>query len=78
MQGGCLDINANATTSGTKVQLWTCNGGGNQQWTPGANGSLVNPQSGLCLDDPGSSTSTGIQLQIWSCNGTNAQRWTLP
>ncbi|MFC0844232.1 RICIN domain-containing protein [Streptomyces noboritoensis] len=49
-----------------------------QAWQPTANGSLLNPQSGLCLDDPGSSTTDGTQLQIYDCNGTNAQKWTLP
>ena len=32
--GKCLDVNGGATADGTKIQLWTCNGGANQQWTP--------------------------------------------
>jgi hypothetical protein len=32
----CLDANGQATANGTKVQLWTCNGGANQKWTRGA------------------------------------------
>ena len=30
--GLCLDVNGAGTANGTKVQLWTCNGGSNQQW----------------------------------------------
>jgi hypothetical protein len=32
----CLDANGQATANGTKVQLWTCNGGANQKWSRGA------------------------------------------
>ncbi|MEY9964074.1 putative alpha-1,2-mannosidase [Streptacidiphilus sp. MAP12-16] len=76
--GGCLDVTSSGTANGTKTQWYQCNGTGAQQWKPGANNSLVNPESGKCLDDPGSSTTAGTQLQIYTCNGTNAQNWTLP
>lgn len=76
--GKCLDADHSGTTNGTLIQLWTCNGSGAQQWTPGANGSLVNPQSKLCLDDPNSTTTNGTQLQLYSCNGSAAQNWKLP
>ena len=74
----CLDINGGGIANGTAVQMWDCNGGAGQVWRPGANGSLVNPQSGRCLDDPGGGAVDGTQLQIWDCNATNAQRWVLP
>ncbi|GAB1639850.1 lectin [Krasilnikovia sp. MM14-A1259] len=76
--GKCLDVSSSGTADGTKVQLWGCNGTGAQKWSPGANGSLVNPQSGKCLDDPSASTVNGARLQIYTCNGTAAQNWTLP
>ncbi|GAA2038591.1 GH92 family glycosyl hydrolase [Catenulispora yoronensis] len=76
--GGCLDANGSGTTNGTLIQYWTCNGTGAQKWTAGANGSLVNTNSGLCLDDPGYSTTAGTQLELWTCNGGANQRWTLP
>ena len=72
----CLD--AAGTANGAAVRLWTCNGGGGQNWTAGANGSLVNPQSGKCLDANGGSSADGTQLIIWSCHGGANQRWTLP
>jgi ricin-type beta-trefoil lectin protein len=33
--GLCLDETGAATADGALVQLWTCNGGSNQQWTFG-------------------------------------------
>jgi hypothetical protein len=30
--GLCLDAIGNATANGTKVNLWSCHGGANQQW----------------------------------------------
>ncbi|WP_461118513.1 PQQ-dependent sugar dehydrogenase [Saccharothrix stipae] len=72
----CMD--AAGTADGALVRLWTCNGGGAQNWTAGANGSLVNQQSGKCLDANGASSADGTQLIIWSCHGGTNQRWTLP
>jgi non-reducing end alpha-L-arabinofuranosidase len=75
--GRCLDITGGGTAAGTKVELWDCNGGGNQVWQQQANGSLLNPASGLCLDSPGGSTANNTQLQIYTCNGTPAQQFPL-
>jgi len=76
--GKCLDVTGKGTADGTLVELWTCNGGTNQQWTAGANSSLVGTGSGKCLDDPKKSTVDGTQQQIWTCNGGTNQVWTLP
>jgi len=65
------------TANGTLVELWTCNGGANQQWLP-VNGMLVNPVSGRCLDDPAFTTTNGTQLDIWDCNGGSNQQWAIP
>ncbi|MFC6090150.1 carbohydrate-binding protein [Saccharothrix lopnurensis] len=72
----CLD--AAGSADGSVVRLWTCNGGAGQNWTEGANGSLVNTQSGRCLDANGGATADGTQLIVWSCHGGTNQRWTLP
>ncbi len=74
--GKCLDVAG--TGNGALVRLWTCNGSGAQNWTAGANGSLVNTQSGKCLDANGASSADGTQLIIWTCHGGANQRWTLP
>ena len=29
----CLDVYNNQTAPGTRVELWPCNGGANQQWS---------------------------------------------
>jgi hypothetical protein len=75
--GRCLDIDGDGTAVGTKVELWDCNSVGGQVWQQQANGSLLNPQSGLCLDDPGGNTANGTVLQIYTCNGTSAQQFAL-
>ena len=75
--GMCLDVDAAGTADGTTVDLYTCNGTGAQDWVPGANGSLINPNSGKCLDDTGWGGS-GTQVQIWDCTGNANQSWNLP
>lgn len=74
--GKCLDAASGGTTNGTLIDLYTCSGATSQQWTFGANGSLVNVNSGTCLDDPTSSQTAGTQLQLYTCDNTAAQKWT--
>jgi type 1 glutamine amidotransferase len=74
----CMGVAGGSTANGAQVQLSTCNGSGGQNWAAGANGSLVNSQSGKCLDANGASTADGTQLIIWTCHGGTNQRWTLP
>nr|WP_232791418.1 RICIN domain-containing protein [Streptomyces capitiformicae] len=31
--GLCLDANAGGTANGTRITLWSCHGGTNQQWS---------------------------------------------
>jgi beta-glucosidase len=79
IHGKCLNIVNNGTADGSKLQLWTCNGGANEQWEiVGGYGELYNPVSGRCLEDPSSSTANGKQLDIWTCNGGNNQNWLPP
>jgi hypothetical protein len=75
--GRCLDIKGNGTASGTQVELWDCDGAGGQQWVPQANGSLLNPPSGLCLTSPGGVTANGTVLDIEACNGGASQRFVI-
>ena len=37
----CLDVNGNGTANGTKVQIWTWNGGAAQRFTFNPNGTIV-------------------------------------
>jgi predicted alpha-1,2-mannosidase len=73
--GKCLDVFGAGTANGTKIDLYTCNGGSNQHWRLTAADQIVNPSSGLCLDDPNLSTTKGTQLDIWACNGGANQKW---
>jgi len=74
----CLDVTGKGTTDGVLVELWGCNGQTNQQWSVGANSSLVGTGSGKCLDDTGNSTTNGTQQEIWTCTGGANQKWSLP
>jgi hypothetical protein len=79
IHGKCLNIVNNGTTNGSKLQLWGCNGGANEQWEiTGGFGQLYNPVSGKCVDDPYSSKTNGTQLDIWSCNDEPWQAWLAP
>lgn len=71
----CLDINASGTADGTKIQIWTCNGTGAQQWTIGSDGTFRG--LGKCLDVRFSGTTNGTIVQLWTCNGTGAQVWSI-
>jgi Ricin-type beta-trefoil lectin domain len=78
VNGKCLDIYRDQTTSKAPVELWTCTGGANQQWRATAVGTLLNPVSGKCLDDPRYSTTPGTQLELYTCTGGANQQWKLP
>lgn len=75
--GRCLDVPSGSTVAGTKVQLYDCNGNVAQNWTQQANGTLVNPNSGLCLTAPGATPGNGTLLDIEACTGSTAQQFRL-
>jgi hypothetical protein len=71
----CLDDTGNGTAAGTKVQVWTCYGDSEQQWTVEADGTLqVNGDH--CLDSSGGATSPGTLVVLDPCNGSTSQIWT--
>jgi hypothetical protein len=76
------DANGNPYQNGDKVQMWTCQGGLNQQWTVNTlEGAIINKMSGKCLDaenEPPSPTpwNNGDTMQLWDCNGYGQQLWT--
>ncbi|AZQ69946.1 MULTISPECIES: RICIN domain-containing protein [Streptomyces] len=75
--GQCLDADANAGGNGTKVQVWACNGSGQQAWISWDNGALESVRfRGMCLDaDTNGGGRNGTRVQLWQCNGTAQQRW---
>jgi type 1 glutamine amidotransferase len=69
--GKCVDVNGAGTADGTKIQLWTCTGGTNQQWTRDG-GTLRS--LGKCMTATG--TGDGALVQLFTCNGGAGQTWT--
>ncbi|MGQ4390173.1 ricin-type beta-trefoil lectin domain protein [Streptomyces sp. SAS_270] len=74
--GRCVDINNSTTTNGTQAQLWDCNGGNNQRWTPSDSKQLM-VYGNKCLDASGRGTSNGTPVVIWDCNGQTNQQWNI-
>ncbi|MFJ7087603.1 RICIN domain-containing protein [Streptomyces griseus] len=77
-----VDGGSGATADGTKVHLWSYEGGVNQQWRPEAlSGSgqyrFVARHSGKCLAVDNSSTANGARLSQQPCSGSAAQAFTL-
>ena len=77
--GKCLNDKGSGG-SGSKVILYSCNGGSNEKWSELANGELKLQAHGgtLCLDDPRSSTANGTQLIVYTCKDSANQKWSLP
>jgi len=77
--GMCLNDKGSGG-NGSKVILYSCNGGSNEKWSELANGELKLQAHGgtLCLDDPGYSKKNGTQLIVYSCHGSANQKWSLP
>ena len=75
--GRCLDADiATATHNGTKVQVWQCTGGRNQQWTTYTDQTIRSSWDGRCLDeDIAGGTRNGTKAQMWDCNGWDNQAW---
>lgn len=74
----CMDVLNGATEPSTPVQVWTCHGWLNQQWSMqgftiygiGSTGRRQN-----CLDVAGARTAAGTNVNLYPCNGTVAQQW---
>jgi poly(hydroxyalkanoate) depolymerase family esterase len=77
--GKCLDVPGQATTNGTRLQIWDCHGGTNQRWSATAAGELTvySGASTRCLDAEGAGTTAGTAVIIWACHGGINQKWRL-
>ena len=77
--GKCLNDKGDGG-SGSKVILYSCNGGSNEKWSELSNGELKLQAHGgtLCLDDPRSSKTNGTQLIVYTCKDSANQKWSLP
>ncbi|MEV0131063.1 RICIN domain-containing protein [Dactylosporangium sp. NPDC050688] len=72
--GRCLDVNNSSTTNGVQLQLWDCNGQGNQAWTQTQSRQLT-VYGSKCLDAYNNGTTNGTSVVIWDCNGQANQQW---
>jgi Ricin-type beta-trefoil lectin domain len=72
--GRCLDADTNTLgENGTKVQLWACHSGKNQQWAYNwETRTLTNVASGRCLD---ADLGNDDNVQLWDCHGFANQQW---
>lgn len=71
----CLDVVEQSTANGAGVQVWSCSGNANQQWT--FDGTHLRVYGSKCLDVTNGDTANGAKLQIWDCaTGDANQTWT--
>jgi alpha-galactosidase len=75
--GKCLDVPNSTQANGTQLQIWTCNGGGNQLWTSTPSHQLTVYGGAKCLDAFNNQTTAGTKVEIWDCNGGANQQWQL-
>ncbi|MBO0868038.1 MAG: ricin-type beta-trefoil lectin domain protein [Micromonosporaceae bacterium] len=73
--GRCLDVPGFSTTNGTRLDLWDCNGGGNQSWNWETN-KEVTVYASKCLTIGGTGSAPGDPVLITDCTGAAAQQWT--
>ena len=74
--GLCLDVTGASTANGTRLQLWECNGGAQQDWVNSAGQLQVYGNYGMCLDaNSNEDGANGTHIQIWECNGGKNQQW---
>jgi hypothetical protein len=74
--GKCMDVEAQGTADGTKVQLYGCNHTGAQSMSIepiGADVRIVNTHSGKCIDVTGDDTVDGTKIELWTCSGLGSQ-----
>jgi hypothetical protein len=77
--GKCVDVPNSTTTSGTQVQIYSCDGQANQAFTHNSTGELTVTDAGVtdCLDANGKGTTNGTKVIIYPCNGQSNQQWTI-
>ena len=77
--GSCMDAQNGATTDGTALQEWPCNGTGSQSYELVDDGTgafyVVNTQANKCIDVAAAGTADGAKIQLYDCDGTAAQRF---
>ena len=76
--GDCLDTTGGSTFfPGTGEEIWSCNGGVNQEISPTSAGELRTMGATECLDVHNNETAPGSKVELWPCNGGANQDWTV-
>ena len=71
----CVDDRGGATGTGTSIQMYTCNGDANQDWTVEPDGT-VRFDSSYCMADSGTATTGGHLIDLEPCDNTSpAMQW---
>jgi Ricin-type beta-trefoil lectin domain/Cellulase (glycosyl hydrolase family 5) len=70
----CVDVPGFSTTNGTELDLWDCNGGGNQSWNWTAEKQLT-VYADKCMTIGGDGASAGSPVIITDCIGAPNQAW---
>ncbi|KIJ23779.1 carbohydrate-binding module family 13 protein [Sphaerobolus stellatus SS14] len=76
----CLDVTDGVDAPGTRLQLWDCTGGPNQQFLPTATirWDGIPQDFPKCVDLTDGVTTRGNQLQIWNCTAGNGNQLWMP
>jgi hypothetical protein len=69
--GRCVDVPGFSTTNGTALDLWDCNGGGNQSWNH-TSAKQLTVYGDKCMTTDGAGPVT-----ITDCTGAANQAWEL-
>ena len=81
--GQCLDTRGDGTPGpyvyfpGTAEQIWPCNGGINQEFSPTSASELRTMGATECLDAYNNETAPGTKVELWPCDGGANQKWTV-
>jgi alpha-galactosidase len=81
--GDCMDTAGNGTPGpyvyfpGTAEDIWDCNGGINQEWSPTSASELRTMGATECLDVYNNETAAGTKVELWPCGGGANQKWTV-
>jgi hypothetical protein len=71
----CLDDANDSVAAGNRVQLWTCRGDAEQNWTVEPGGT-IQINGNYCLDSANGAQTGIVQVVLNPCNGSSTQDWT--
>jgi hypothetical protein len=72
----CLDDANNSVAAGNLVQLWTCRGDTEQNWTIEPGGT-IQIDGNHCLDSSNGAQTGPVQVDLNPCDGSSTQLWTV-